>query len=217
MQPRLCYRFSKDPKLCPCSPCTVFTQFLGMREDKTTLPPLPFLLELFCSARTRGTLRTLPVLEGKTLRGICLVQNGLIWKKTTRCSSFHAGKNRHLGRGHDLVLHLIPGHGEGNTGWIFRGASHPGPIPLPRSTAEHDPAENLWCFLVLSRGNQVPHFSVPFSIALELSSSPAKRRMGARGDNDWEMLWARARAGVFSLLPVMSSEPPKSTRFPWAI
>lgn len=121
--------------------------------------------------------------------------------------------------GPDLVLHLIPGHGEGSTGWVVREASRgqactePGPIPLPGAAAGCAPAEDSWLVFGWSRGDQVAHSSAPFSIALELGPSPAERT-GMRGDSDWEMSGGRARQGVFSLLPAMSSEPLSSTPCP---
>lgn len=135
MQPSPCYWFSKDPNLRPSSPCTEFTQFLGMWEDEISLAPLPFLLELFCLIKTRVNLKNSSCVRGEDSERNLSDTKRVSLKKYNMVSIFLCWREQVLSKGCDLVFHLIPGQGEGSTEWIFRETSHPGSIPLPGSTA----------------------------------------------------------------------------------
>lgn len=100
---------------------------------------------LFCSVQARTDLQSFPCVGGKDpevnlsgcKRDSSEKNNQPTQNQTTSHNSFYAEEKIHLQRWHDLVLHLVPGYGEGSSGWVFRETSRgqarieSGPIPLP--------------------------------------------------------------------------------------
>lgn len=61
MQPSLCYWISKDPNLCPSSPCSVLLNSWACSRTK----PLWLLSLSYCSVKTRVDLKNSPCVGGK--------------------------------------------------------------------------------------------------------------------------------------------------------
>lgn len=184
MQPILCYCCLKDPKPHPCTPCPVFS-IPGHAGGQKLFASTPFPTgAVLLKSRQGQTLRAFPVLERKTLKGMSLGARGahLEKKKKKKSPSFYAEEKRHLQMGPDLVLHLIPGHGEGSTGWVVREASagqactEPGPIPLPGAAAGCAPAEDSW--LVLAGAEETKWLILLLPSSLPWSLVPVLQRRG---------------------------------------
>lgn len=160
MQPSLCYWFSKDPNLCPSSPCIEFTQFLGMWEDENTLAPLPFL---FCLIKTRVNLKNSSCVRRKDPERNQSDAKRFSLKKYNTVSIFLCWREQALSKGHDLIFHLIPGQGEGS-----KETSHPGPISFQEALQGMILLTTWGTFCGWGRGNQDLIFLLPSALPWSL-------------------------------------------------